>query len=94
MEKSYKDIAIEKWGFYLSECAYYDYLNNTPDDANRAALVKKAMEAIGKENAKMNGILPKEVYGLLMPEEKPELISKIIRVFKDIPRNIGIGLLG
>lgn len=52
------------------------------------------MEAIGKENAKMNGILPKEIYGLLMPEEKPELISKIIRVFKDIPRNIGIGLLG
>lgn len=94
MEKSYKDIAIEKCGFYLPECAYYDYLNNAPDDANKAVLVKKAMEAIEKENAKMDGVLPKEVYGLLVPEEEPELISKIIRVFKDIPENISIDLFG
>ena len=94
MEKSYKDIAIEKCGFYLPECAYYDYLNNAPDDANKAVLVKKAMEAIEKENAKMEGVLPKEVYGLLVPEEEPELISKIIRVFKDIPENISIDLFG
>lgn len=94
MEKSYKDIAIEKCGFYLPECAYYDYLNNAPDDANKAVLVKKAMEAIEKENAKMGGVLPKEVYGLLVPEEEPELISKIIRVFKDIPENISIDLFG
>lgn len=94
MEKSYKDIAIEKCGFYLPECAYYDYLNNAPDDANKAVLVKKAMEAIEKENTKMDGVLPKEVYGLLVPEEEPELISKIIRVFKDIPENISIDLFG
>lgn len=94
MEKSYKDIAIEKCGFYLPECAYYDSLNNAPDDANKAVLVKKAMEAIEKENAKMDGVLPKEVYGLLVPEEEPELISKIIRVFKDIPENISIDLFG
>lgn len=94
MEKSYKDIAIEKCGFYLPECAYYDYLNNAPDDANKAVRVKKAMEAIEKENAKMDGVLPKEVYGLLVPEEEPELISKIIRVFKDIPENISIDLFG
>lgn len=94
MEKSYKDIAIEKCGFYLPECAYYDYLNNAPDDANKAVLVKKAMEAIEKENAKMDGVLPKEVYGLLVPEEEPELISKIIRAFKDIPENISIDLFG
>lgn len=94
MEKSYKDIAIEKCGFYLPECAYYDYLNNAPDDANKAVLVKRAMEAIEKENAKMEGVLPKEVYGLLVPEEEPELISKIIRVFKDIPENISIDLFG
>lgn len=94
MEKSYKDIAIEKCGFYLPECAYYDYLNNAPDDANKAVLVKKALEAIEKENAKMDGVLPKEVYGLLVPEEEPELISKIIRVFKDIPENISIDLFG
>ena len=94
MEKSYKDIAIEKCGFYLPECAYYDYLNNAPDDANKAVRVKRAMEAIEKENAKMEGVLPKEVYGLLVPEEEPELISKIIRVFKDIPEHISIDLFG
>ncbi len=56
MEKTYKDIAIEECGFFLPECAYFDYLNNAPDDANKAVLVKKAMEAIEKENAKMDGV--------------------------------------
>ena len=88
MEKSYKDIAIEKCGFFLPECAYFDYINNAPDTAEKAILVKRAMEAIEKENAKMEGVLPKEVYGQLVPEEEPELLSKIIRVFKDIPEDI------
>lgn len=35
MERSYKDIAIEKCGFFLPECAYFDYLNDAPDDAQR-----------------------------------------------------------
>ena len=94
MEKSYKDIAIEKCGFFLPECAYFDYINNAPDTAEKAVLVKKAMEAIEKENAKMEGVLPKEVYGQLVPEEEPELLSKIIRVFKDIPEDISIDLFG
>lgn len=94
MEKSYKDVAIEECGFYLPECAYFDYLNNAPDNADKAILVKKAMEAIEKENAKMDGVLPKEVYGQLVPEEEPELLSKIIRVFKDIPEDISIDLFG
>ena len=94
MEKSYKDVAIEECGFFLPECAYYDYLNDAPDNAEKAVLVKKAMEAIEKENAKMDGVLPKEVYGQLVPEEEPELLSKIIRVFKDIPENISIDLFG
>lgn len=94
MEKSYKDVAIEECGFFLPECAYYDFLNNAPDNADKAILVKKAMEAIEKENAKMDGVLPKEVYGQLVPEEEPELLSKIIRVFKDIPEDISIDLFG
>ena len=94
MEKSYKDVAIELSGFYLPECAYYDYINDAPDNAEKAILVKKAMEAIEKENTKMGGVLPKEVYGQLVPEEEPELLSKIIRVFKDIPENISIDLFG
>lgn len=94
MEKSYKDISIEKCGFYLPECAFFDFINNSPDTAEKAVLVKKAMEAIEKENPKMDGVLPKEVYGQLVPEEEPELLSKIIRVFKDIPEDISIDLFG
>lgn len=94
MEKSLKEIAIEKCGFFLPECAYYDFINNAPDDANKAVLVKKAMGAIEKENPKLDGVLPKEVYGGLVPEEEPELLSKIVRIFKDIPENSTLDIFG
>ena len=93
-EKTVKEISIEKCGFYLPECAYFDFINNAPDDAEKATLVKKAMEEIEKENPSMSGVLPKEVYGQLVPEEEPELLSKIIRVFQDIPEDISIDLFG
>ena len=93
-EKTMKQASIEKCGFYLPECAYFDFINNAPDDAEKATLVKKAMEEIEKENPSMSGVLPKEVYGQLVPEEEPELLSKIIRVFKDIPEDISIDLFG
>lgn len=94
IEKSLKEIAIEKCGFFLPECAYYDFINNAPDDAKKAILVKKAMEAIEKENPKLDGVLPKEVYGGLVPEEEPELLSKIVRIFKDIPENSTLDIFG
>ena len=94
MERSYKDVAMEKCGFYLPELAYYDYINDAPDDANKALLVKRAMEAIERENPLMDGVLPKEVYGQLVPEEEPELLSRIVRVFKDIPEDIDVDLFG
>ena len=94
MEKSIKDISIEKCGFYLPECAYYDAINNAPDDANKAVIVKQAMEAIENENQKMEGVLPKDVYGGLVPEEEPELLSKIVRIFKDIPENSTLDIFG
>lgn len=94
MEKSLKEIAIEKCGFFLPECAYYDFINNAPDDAKKAVLVKKAMEAIEKENPKLEGVLPKEVYGGLVPEEEPELLSKIVRIFKDITENSTLDIFG
>lgn len=94
IEKDYKNIAVEKCGFFLPKCAYYDTINNAPDDANKAVLVKKAMEAIERENPRMDGVLPKEVYGQLVPEEEPELLSRIIRVFKDIPEDISVDLFG
>lgn len=93
-EKSIKEISVEICGFYLPPEAYYDYINDAPDDANKATLVKKAMEAIEANNEKMDGVLPKEVYGALVPEEEPDLLSKIVRVFKDIPEDISVDLFG
>ncbi|CUX17534.1 type I restriction-modification system subunit M [Clostridium sp. C105KSO13] len=94
MEKSIKEISIEKCGFFLPECAYYDAINDAPDDANKAIVVKKAMEEIEKENPKMDGVLPKEVYAQLVPEEEPELLSNIVRIFKDIPENCTVDIFG
>lgn len=94
MERAYKDIAVQKCGFFLPECAYFDTINDAPDNAHKAVLVKEAMEAIERENPKLENVLPKEVYGQLVPEEDPELLSRIVRVFKDIPENINIDLFG
>lgn len=94
MEKTIKEISVEKCGFFLPECAYYDYINNQPDDANKATVVKKAMQAIEDENTKMTGVLPKEVYAQLVPEEEPELLSNIVRIFKDIPESSTIDIFG
>ena len=94
MEKTKKAIAIEKCGFFLPECAYYDTLNDAPDTAEKAELVKKAMLAIEEENPKMAGVLPKEVYAQLVPEEEPELLSNIMRIFKDIPETCSIDIFG
>ena len=93
-ERSLKEISIETCGFYLPEKAYYDYINNAPDDANKATIVKEAMEAIEDENPKMAGVLPKEVYAPLVPDEEPELLSNIVRIFKDIPENCTIDIFG
>ncbi len=94
MAKTMKEIAIEKCGFFLPECAYYDYIINSPDTAEKAVIVKKAMEAIEDENQKMAGVLPKEVYAGLVPEEEPELLSNIVRIFKDIPENSTVDIFG
>ena len=42
MEREYKDIAVEKCGFFLPECAYFDYINDAPDDARKAVLAGTA----------------------------------------------------
>ena len=94
MEKTKKEIAIEKCGFFLPECAFYDFINDSPDTAAKARVVKEAMEAIEKENPKMDGVLPKDVYAQLVPEEEPELLSNIVRIFKDIPENCTVDIFG
>ena len=94
LEKTLKEISIEKCGFYLPECAYYDYLNNATDGVEKAKLVKNAMQAIEDENPIMTGVLPKDVYGQLVPEEEPELLTNIIRIFKAIPEDCTIDIFG
>ena len=42
----------------------------------------------------MEGVLPKEVYAQLVPEEEPELLSSIVRIFKDIPENGTVDIFG
>lgn len=93
-EQSIKEISISECGFYLPPEAYYSSINEAPDDANKAVLVKNAMEAIERENVKLEGVLPKEVFSQLVPEEEPELLSKIIRIFMDIPEDISVDLFG
>ena len=93
-EKTLPEIAVEVCGFYLPDKAAYDVINDAPDTAEKAELVKKAMEAIETANPKLTGVLPKEVYGQLVPEEEPELLSRIVRVFMDIPDNIELDLFG
>ena len=94
VERSIEEISKEICGFYLPECAYYETINNAPDDANKAKLVRDAMQAIEESNPQMRGVLPKEVYGQLVPEEEPDLLAKIIRIFLDIPENISVDLFG
>ena len=94
IKKTIKDISIDKIGFYLPPSAYYDTINNAPDTAEKAKLVKKAMEDIEANNSFLDEVLPKEVYAQLVPEEEPELLSNIIRIFKDIPEDINIDLFG
>ena len=93
-ERPYKEICIEKCGFYLPECAYFDYINESPDTAEKATLVKDAMTAIEDENPRLQGVLPKEVYGQLVPDEESGLLSRVVRIFKDIPENIEVDLFG
>lgn len=93
-EKSLKEIAKEKCGFYLPEDAVYSTINAKPDDANKATLIKNAMNLIEEHNDTLMGVLPKDVYFQLVPEEEPDLLSKIVKIFMDIPETIEIDLFG
>ena len=87
IEKSLKDISIEKCGFYLPECAYFDFINEAPDDANKAILVKNAMIAIETENESMVGVLPKDVYGHLVQMKNQHyylMLFVFLKIFQKI----------
>ncbi|UKI55565.1 MAG: type I restriction-modification system subunit M N-terminal domain-containing protein [Treponema succinifaciens] len=68
-EKSIKDISIKYCGFYLPEEAYYTTINDAPDDANKATLVKKAMEAIERENERWTEFFQKKCTASSYPKK-------------------------
>ena len=60
-EKSIKDISIKYCGFYLPPEAYYTTINDAPDDANKATLVKKAMAFDAEEIRSFDGVFGVEL---------------------------------
>lgn len=92
--KTIVDVAKEVCNFYLPAEASYSWINAQPLDKPKAKLLKEAMELIEKYNSTLEGVLPKEVYSQLEPDDEPELLSRIVRVFMDIPDTIEIDIFG
>lgn len=92
--KTIIDVAKEVCNFYLPSEASYSWINAQPLDKPKAKLLKEAMELIEKYNSTLDGVLPKEVYSQLEPDDEPELLSRIVRVFMDIPDTIEIDIFG
>lgn len=60
MEKSIKEISIEVCGFYLPPEAYYDAINDAPDDANKATLVKRPWPPLKRTTIKWPVFCPRK----------------------------------
>lgn len=58
MERSLKDIAIEKCGFFLKPYARYDHLLNLPEQEDIAMAIRTAMTSIENSKPELAGSLP------------------------------------
>ena len=94
MERPIHEIAIEKCGYYLPDNSRYEELLNLPENANVAEAVKKAMEAIEKYTKELEDTLPKDVYYSVNTPENPQVLSNLLRNFKDIPENVELDIFG
>lgn len=94
VERAIYDIAIEKCGFYLPDEARYDYLLNLPESENLAEKIKTAMELIEKYSAELEDTLPKEIYYKVNGKDDKLVLSKLLRIFKDIPENTKLDVFG
>lgn len=94
MERPIHEIAIEKCGYYLPQESRYSELLNLPENVNLAEAVKKAMIAIEKYTKELEDTLPKDIYYSVNTEENPQVLSKLLRNFKDIPDNVEIDIFG
>ncbi|MFO1225686.1 N-6 DNA methylase [Roseateles sp.] len=85
-ERSERDIAIEKCGFYLKPQARYDYLLNLPEQENIAQAIRAAMASIENTKPELLGVLPQEEYDRFTRSSKNQHIPKdLLKLFSDIP---------
>ena len=92
MERSLKDIAIEKCGFFLKPYARYDHLLNLPEQEDIATAIRTAMTSIENSKPELAGSLPQVEFDRFNRSDKGEvnqtqrLIPKqLLRLFNDIP---------
>lgn len=93
-EKPFNEIAIRVCGFYLPDCARYDYLLKQPSDANYVNVVQGALEAVEKENEDLVGVLPKDKYSEIGASKDENLLKKLVQNFAKIPENVDIDVFG
>lgn len=94
-ERPIEEIAIETCGFYLPANARYDYLLTLPDNKDIAKAIKLAMQAIEAHKPELEGVLPKNEYSqLTRTEQSKSLPKQLLKLFADIPTDIGGDLFG
>lgn len=93
-ERSLKEIAIKTCGFYLPDCARYDFILSQPAGDKLTKAVHDAMEAVENENEDLRGVLPKNVYTEIGKSKDENLLKKLVQNFKDIPDDVEIDVFG
>jgi type I restriction enzyme M protein len=86
------EIAVEKCGYYLPPEAKFDYLLNLPESENLVEKTKNAMEKIEKYTTELADTLPKDIYYSVNSEDDNQVLSKLFKVFKDIPTDISLDI--
>lgn len=93
IQRTEKEIAIAKCGFYLPPNARYSYLLNLPEYKNIDEALKEAMQAIEDSREELKDTLPKDEYFKLTRTNK-ELPSRLLREFNNIPQDASGDLFG
>ena len=92
-QRTEREIAISKCGFYLPANARYNYLLNLPGDKKLDVAIKEAMEAIEENKEELKDTLPKDEY-FSLTRSSDELLPKLLRIFNDIPVDASGDLFG
>lgn len=93
-ERPLNEIAIRTCGFYLPDCARYDFILSQPAGDKLTKAVHDAMEAVEQENEDLRGVLPKNVYAEIGKSKDENLLKKLVQNFKDIPDDVEIDVFG